>query len=48
MRVVIDHAMPDSAEPMRKRTTELIQSRLAPKRSTAHPVSGMTIDSESR
>ncbi len=43
IRLWIDHAAPDRAEPSRKRTSEAIHIRLAPNRSTAHPVSGMVM-----
>ncbi len=42
-----DHAMPDSAEPARKRPIEMMYKRLVPKRSAAQPVSGITVASAS-
>ena len=43
-----DHAAPARAEPVRKMTREMIHTRLAPKRSTAQPLRGMTMDRASR
>ena len=43
MRLWIDHAAPDSADPSRNSASEMIHIRLDPKRSTAHPVSGMVM-----
>ena len=48
IRLWMDHAAPDRAEPRRKSTSEAIHIRLAPKRSTAHPVRGMVMASASR
>ena len=48
MSELADQATPHRHEPMMKRESEVIQTNLAPKRSTAHPVTGMTIDRASR
>ena len=48
MSELADQARPHRLEPAMKRTREMIQIRLAPKRSTAQPVTGMTTASESR
>ena len=39
----IDHAVPASTEPARNSSSAKIHARLAPNRSAAHPVSGMTV-----
>ncbi len=41
-------ARPHNAEPSTNNVTEVIHSRLVPKRSAAQPVSGITIASASR
>ena len=38
-----DQARPHRLEPMMKRLSEVIQITFAPKRSTAHPVTGVTM-----
>ncbi len=43
-----DQARPHRHEPMMKRLSEVIQINFAPKRSTAHPVTGMTMASARR
>jgi hypothetical protein len=43
-----DHASPHSADPMPNSATEVIHTCLAPKRSDAQPVSGITVASASR
>src|SRR3984957_19515015 len=48
MSELAHEATPHRREPMMKRVSEVIQTNLAPKRSTAHPVTGMTMDSASR
>ena len=48
MSELADQARPQRLEPMTKRAVEIIQSRLAPKRSTAQPVTGVTRASASR
>ena len=48
IRLPIDHAAPDRAEPSRNRTSEAIHIRLAPNRSTAQPVIGMVTARASR
>ena len=44
----IDHAAPASAEPAMNRSSAASQTRLAPKRSLAQPVSGITLAKASR
>ncbi len=48
MRLSADHARPHSTEPHRKAVSAPSQTRRVPKRSLAHPVSGMTAVSDSR
>jgi hypothetical protein len=48
IRLPADHAAPLSTEPARNSASDANHSLRAPKRSTAQPVSGMTIDSASR
>ena len=48
MRELADQARPHRLEPMMNRVSESMNTRLAPKRSTAHPVTGMTTASASR
>ena len=48
MSELADQARPHRLEPMMKRLSEVIQINFAPKRSTAHPVTGMTMASASR
>ena len=48
IRLWMDHAAPDRADPRRNRASEVIHMRLAPNRSTAHPVSGMVTARASR
>ena len=43
-----DQATPHRHEPRMKRLSEVIQINLAPKRSTAQPVTGMTMASARR
>ena len=43
IREPADQASPDNAEPVRKSAIEIMYSRLVPKRSAIHPVSGMTV-----
>jgi hypothetical protein len=43
-----DHANPDSAEPRTNSATTVIHSRLAPNRSDAQPVIGITTASATR
>jgi len=47
-RLVTDAATAHSAEPAVKRTSEVMYTRLAPKRREAHPVTGITAASASR
>ena len=42
-----DHARPDSIEPSANSASEIMYSRLVPKRSAAQPVSGITVASAS-
>ena len=48
IRLPDDQARPHSTEPPRNSASDSIHIRLLPKRSTAHPVNGMTIASASR
>jgi hypothetical protein len=48
MSASADHANPASPEVRVKPPTAAIHTRLGPKRSAAHPVSGMTVASASR
>ncbi len=48
MSELADQARPQRQEPMTKSAVELIQSLLAPKRSTAQPVTGVTMARASR
>ena len=48
MSELADQATPHRLEPMMKRVSDIIQIGLAPKRSTAQPVTGMTMASASR
>ena len=48
MRLLDDHARPQSAEPMMNSVSDVMYIRLAPKRSIAQPVIGMLIASASR
>ena len=48
MSELADQARPHRHEPTMNSVKEVIQTNLAPKRSTAHPVTGMTMDSASR
>ena len=48
MSELADQATPHRHEPTMKRLSEVIQTDFAPKRSTAHPVMGMTTARASR
>ena len=48
MSELADQATPHSDEPMMKRPMDIIHIGLAPNRSTAHPVTGITTASERR
>ena len=48
IRLPADQAAPHSAEPAMNRTSEVIQTVLAPKRCTAQPVTGIVMDSARR